>query len=197
MPICYTRSLFLALARGRPLLGSRRLPAYVFLSLSTARLLLYRPTPWSARFLYAAVSSCNGPSRRHGSMALCLLKARSIQNKDVLLADICDDVRPEFFAITETWLTPEHVDSVLMKSCPDVYTALHRPRTSSRGGGVAFLSLNSLVCSRLPDSGYSSFEHLDLLLSLHPLSSSIDFLVNPPLPFLTSLRNYSTLLFYL
>lgn len=67
-----------------------------------------------------------------------------------------------------------------MKSCPDGYTALHRPRTSARGGGVAFLSLNSLVCSRLPDSGYSSFEHLDLLLSLRPRPIRLIIIYRPP-----------------
>jgi hypothetical protein len=50
----------------------------------------------------------------------------------------------------------------------------------AKGGGVAFLSLNSLVRSRLPDSGYSSFEHLDLFLSLRPRPIHLIIIHRPP-----------------
>jgi hypothetical protein len=88
----------------------------------------------------------------------------SIQNKDVLLTDICDDVRPDFFAITETRLTFEHGDSVLMKSCPGGYTALQRPWTSAQKVAVLLSWALTLSCVAVY-----------LILAIHLSSISIFF----------------------
>ena len=96
------------------------------------------------------------------------------------MSDIFDDVRPDLLVVTETWLTTAHGDSTLTKLCPDRYAAVHRPRSSSRGGGVAFMYRKSLECNRLPDSVQSTFEYLDLLLSLRRRPIRIVIIYRPP-----------------
>jgi exonuclease III len=118
-------------------------------------------------------------SASHGTTKLCLLNACSLQNKEELLADIFDDERPDFLAITETWLTPMHGDSTLTKLCPDGYAATHRPRFGKRSGGVAFMYKNSLQCSSFSSSDYSSFKHLDLLLTIRPRPIHIIIVYRP------------------
>ncbi|EFX66806.1 hypothetical protein DAPPUDRAFT_115995 [Daphnia pulex] len=160
MPICYKHSLLLALnppssaSPGFPLISSCRCQPHAYCSTD--------PLPGRRAFRTL-------PFHRvmvHLAAATPLLNARSIQNKDVLLADICDDVRPDFFAITETWLTPEHGDSVLMKSCPDGYTALHRPRTSTRAVyRILVIHLSSIFLSLRP-------RPIPLIIMYRPASKS-------------------------
>ena len=144
------RDEILRLKPARPACDPLRLPVSAFVPLSTTRLLLYCPT---RRSHHASAYACawdvvrHSRSRRrevscslhaggmspttpasHGTTKLCLLNACSLQNKEERLADIFDDERPDFLAITETWLTPMHEDSTLTKLCPDGYAATHRPR---------------------------------------------------------------------
>ena len=215
MTIAYTRDEILRLKPARPARDPLRLPVSAFVPLSTTRLLLYCPTrrshPASAYARAWDVVRRNRSRRREASCSLhadtmspttpatklCLLNACSLQNKEELLADIFYHERPDFLAITETWLTPMHGVSTLTKLCPDGYASTHRPRSGKRGGGVAFMYKNSLQCSSFSSSDYSSFKHLDLLLTIPPRPIHIIIFyrptVNPLSAFWRIFHNFLTL----
>lgn len=119
-----------------------------------------------------------------------------LQNKEELFADLIDESRPDLVAITETWLTPSHGDDTINRLRPDGYAAIHRPRTGfKRGGGVALFHRCSVVCKRLQESSFQSFEYLDLLLCMSPRPVRVIVIYRPPnKSCLTFLDEFSDLL---
>ena len=147
-----------------------------FATLFTLRLLLYFPTCRTHTFAIPLV--------RHSTEVRSYFKWTwvvrvflydcSLHGKEEFLADIFD-----FRAITETWLSSAHEDSTLTNLCPDCYAVIHRPRSGSRGGGVAVLYLKLIECCRQSKLDYSSFKYLDFLLSLRPRPIRIIVIYRP------------------
>ena len=69
----------------------------------------------------------------------CLANARSLVSNKHLFNNHLTLIGLNLLAITETWLNDDIGDVILRDVCPAGYSAIHRPRTSNRGGGVALL----------------------------------------------------------
>lgn len=124
-----------------------------------------------------------GPDSSESSTAACkekpscdtclqvyLQNVRSLKNKlDILHSSLVAHLQPlglfNFFALTETWLTDDVLDSEV--SIPN-YTIFRKDRVSRRGGGVLLGCHNALKCRRRPDLEQ---DNLELLLVEVRLSS--------------------------
>lgn len=68
------------------------------------------------------------------------MNARSVGCKPDVIADHILSNKLDILAITETWLTPEHGDEVMLNLCLAGYAAVQTPRMDgSRGGSVGLL----------------------------------------------------------
>jgi hypothetical protein len=74
----------------------------------------------------------------------------------------------DLLAITETWLNEDIGDVTLRDVCPAGYSAIHCPRASGRGGGIALLFRDSIRVNGLNvDFKPASFEYLPASLSVN------------------------------
>ena len=85
----------------------------------------------------------------------------------------------DFLAITETWLT-DNDDVTLGDICPQGYSALHTPRTTGQGGGLAFISRSCYRTSIVQDVTYNSFEHMKLKLTIKGEIVNVFVVYRPP-----------------
>ena len=70
---------------------------------------------------------------------VCLLNARSINNKSSAIKDFVVDSNIDILALTETWLRADAIDQRIINDiCPAGYLFQHVSR-DTRGGGVAIL----------------------------------------------------------
>ena len=75
---------------------------------------------------------------------VCLLNARSIRNKTLIIKDFVIDNDVDILTLTETWLNPNSNDQTIINSlCPTGYLFQHVPR-EKREGGVGILFKQSL-----------------------------------------------------
>ena len=75
---------------------------------------------------------------------VCLLNARSIRNKTLIIKDFVIDNDINILTLTETWLNLNSNDQTIINSiCPTGYLFQHVPR-EKRGGGVGILFKQSL-----------------------------------------------------
>lgn len=94
----------------------------------------------------------------------CLLNARSIRNKTVIIKDLVVDKNIDILAITETWLRPSGDEICIGDLCPTGYGFLHVPRIDSVGGGVGLLFKESLRIKTKAEHQFKSFEYMDISL---------------------------------
>ena len=74
----------------------------------------------------------------------------------------------DLLAITETWLNDDIGDVILRDVCPAGYSAIHCPRASGRGGGIALLFRDSIRVNGLNvEFKPASFEYLPASLSVN------------------------------
>ena len=66
----------------------------------------------------------------------CLMNARSLCNKTLIVKDFVVDYKVDLLGITETWLHVEGSEVTIGELCPNGYRLLHSPRSAGRGGGV-------------------------------------------------------------
>ncbi len=104
----------------------------------------------------------------------------SIVNKCELLSELATDIQPDIIAITETWLSPEHGDHDLSVCCPSGYSAVHVPRASRRGGGLALMIKTTIIVRLNAYPAFQTFELLDCSVSLKPCSVRILVVYRPP-----------------
>ncbi len=68
------------------------------------------------------------------------MNARSVGCKPDVITDHILSNKLDILAITETWLTAEHGDEVILNLCPAGYATVQTPRMDgSRGGGIGLL----------------------------------------------------------
>ena len=104
---------------------------------------------------------------RHISFCVqfCLLNARSIKNKVMIVKDYVVDNDIDIMALTETWLRPGNTDDVEVGTlCPTGYRFLHVPRSYSRRGGVGVLFKDSLDINTSLCDTFQTFEFMDVRL---------------------------------
>ncbi|XP_078793711.1 uncharacterized protein LOC144987877 isoform X2 [Oryzias latipes] len=83
--------------------------------------------------------------RAPSPLSMALLNARSVANKSFLLNDLIDSRNVDLLFLTETWQrNSDH--SSLIELCPAGYSFIGRPRPSGRGGGIAAVFRNRLLC---------------------------------------------------
>ena len=69
----------------------------------------------------------------------CLLNARSVCNKTLVIKDFVVDHVVDLLGITETWKHLKGYDVTIGEFCPSGYRFVHTPRPVGTGGGVGLL----------------------------------------------------------
>ena len=112
--------------------------------------------------------------------SLCSLNIRSLNADHFIHLDhILSDHRPDLVALTETWLSSSHTPSELRSLTPSQYELLSSPRSSGKGGGVAFLVRTGTSYS-FDTYSYTSFEALSVTIKLPKGKLSVLNLYHPP-----------------
>jgi len=81
--------------------------------------------------------------------------------------------------LTETWLTSDD-QAATRAITPDGYQLHHVPRSGRKGGGVAFLCLDSYKVVVQPPHHASSFESIELLVTVASISIRLIVLYRIP-----------------
>lgn len=96
-------------------------------------------------------------------MNCCLLNARSVRNKTLIVKDFVVDNSVDILALTETWLNASGDDLAIGELRPSGYKFIHTPREGSNGGGVGLLFRDTLkIIDRTVGVKFKSFEFLDV-----------------------------------
>ncbi|KAL8596034.1 hypothetical protein ACOMHN_021074 [Nucella lapillus] len=107
-------------------------------------------------------------------MTVCCFNAQSIsckRNKRVEIENVIRDESIDIMFITETWLKPQGDEAACVDVTPGGYSMRSFPRQARRGGGIAFITRNSLfehatVTTEFPFD-HNSFELVHLTLDGH------------------------------
>jgi len=95
--------------------------------------------------------------------AACLINARSVCNKTLIIKDLVVDYKVDLLGITETWLRSEGCDVITGELCPSGYRFVHTPRLSGTGGGVGLLYKSTISNkTRVNEHSFRSFECIDI-----------------------------------
>jgi hypothetical protein len=120
-----------------------------------------------------ADSLCSPPRSTLGLLSLMHINARSLLSKLSDVENLLSRLSTDIVAISETWLTPDNSNQVIIPG----YSLVSHPRSSQRGGGVAFLLRDTLQFQimSLPNElkAHSTYESLFIQLNLPNGSYSI------------------------
>ena len=106
----------------------------------------------------------------HGinSIAMCLINARSVCNKTLILQDFIIDNKLDCCIITESWLKGDNRDDVITAELlPPGFVIKHKARPT-RGGGVAILLRDTVGVLSSATPSFNSFEVLECKLDTTP-----------------------------
>ncbi|KAL8559702.1 hypothetical protein ACOMHN_002235 [Nucella lapillus] len=114
-----------------------------------------------------------GTDLRSKYMTVCCFNAQSIsrkRNKRVEIENVIRDESIDIMFITETWLKPQGDEAACVDVTPGGYSMRSFPRQARRGGGIAFITRNSLfehaTVTEFPFD-HNSFELVQLTLDGH------------------------------
>ena len=110
------------------------------------------------------------------------VNARSIRNKDPLLADTIASHAIDFLCLTETHIYTTDSDSFLCSLTPGGFSSIHRPRSSGIGGGVGFFIHDSYKYRKVDTASYSSFENIVISVSVSCQTLLLASICHPPGP---------------
>ena len=98
--------------------------------------------------------------------SLCLLNARSVKNKTLVIKDFVVENDIDMMALTETWLNfaDNNKDFFIRDICPTGYKFIHTLRAITRRGGTGLLYKKSLKFEEMPQEDFRSFEFTDVQL---------------------------------
>ena len=131
-----------------------------------------------------------------GPLSLCLLNARSVRNKSVVLMDYLCDCKADLYAITETWLTEDDA-AVRVELNLDGYNFLDHPREGRCGGGTGLIFRDSLRVKKVEAGEKSSFEFSEWTVTTVSNCIRLFIIYRPPysdkrkLPTTVFFREYS------
>ena len=114
----------------------------------------------------------------------CLLNARSVNNKTLIIKDFVAEHCIDLLAVTETWLQSETDNEFIIRDlCPTGYSFHHVPRSGPvRGGEVGLLFRSCFNIKLQPYRKFISFEYIELLLNSVDKSIRIVIVYRPPPP---------------
>ena len=113
----------------------------------------------------------------------CLLNARSIRNKTLIIKDFVIDNDIDILTLTKTWLNPNSNDQTIINSiCPTGYLFQQVPR-EKRGGGVGILYKQSLKLKAglIKSATYQSFEVADYIMNYSTFATRMLVIYRSPL----------------
>ena len=126
--------------------------------------------------------NCNPQATNSKSLVhFCLLNARSINNKALVIKDYVVENDIDILAVTETWLKPSDDDHTIEELCPNGYIFKHISRGDTRGGGVGVLSKKALKLTQVLTRHFTSFEMIRFNLAC-PSKASLEIILiyRPP-----------------
>ena len=114
------------------------------------------------------------------SVKFAPMNAQSVMNKKLAIYDHIVDNNLDLLAITETWETANSQTS-MKELLPDGYEITHQARTSSRGGGVAFVHRQNITCKliKIPKP-FKTFQMIEVMVTVASSSLRIAVVYRPP-----------------
>ena len=111
-----------------------------------------------------------------------LLNIQLVSNKTIQIREMIDELRLDFFILTETWLRNGIGDeSKINEMTPLTHVFHHKPRENKTGGGVGiFLSKQFSNVSVINRSTYETFEHLEIKFNYNNKVITLVALYRPP-----------------
>jgi hypothetical protein len=107
-----------------------------------------------------------------------------VKNKADSIAEYLVDKDVDVCAVTETWLRTGDEDKIVIGNLiPDGYKLCHVARTGVKvkgGGGVAVIHRSNLKVTQQPTDSFSSFEHMEVLLSTANNCIRLSVVYRPP-----------------
>lgn len=97
--------------------------------------------------------------------SMALLNIRSLVGKSFLINDFIIKHNLDFIFLTETWLSVNNSDTVLIESAPPGFIFINEARIHRKGGGVAILYKETLQCKKMSCGIFNSFEYVAAQLS--------------------------------
>jgi hypothetical protein len=122
-----------------------------------------------------------GPTLSFAHLNTCSVSSiTSSIDKPALLQEFIGDQSLDILTLSETWLPPDVLPSVLNSLTPPYFSILSSPRLTGKGGGLAVIYRSFLHISKVDLPLFSSFESLCFKLTI--ASSSFIFLTiyRPP-----------------
>ena len=113
------------------------------------------------------------------SVKFGLLNVCSIANSTDLFVDIVDNYKLDLVALTETWLKADD-DIILGEMCPPGYDVTRIPRTTGRGGGVAFVYKKCFKVLLQKNIQFKSMENIDITLNCNSETYRVIVVYRPP-----------------
>ena len=129
-------------------------------------------------FIIKCVSSYNN----NRNVSVGLWNARSLVNKIPSICASMMENKTDIQVITETWLSPSREKIIFseFRSTLSGYQFFSRPRLNRKGGGVAAMIRDGLEVNVNNNRKFTSFEHLDLSVSLKPKLLRLLIVYRPP-----------------
>ena len=125
------------------------------------------------------------PDTTTSKLNICLLNIRSVGDdtkagkiRDLVENDL-DDLHLAIF--TETWLRPDQTSSHQIGDItPPGYVFHHRARQGRKGGGVGILLKSIMKAKVQPTSTFSSFEYMNMVITLSNMNIHLIAIYRPP-----------------
>ena len=113
------------------------------------------------------------------SLSLYLWNARSVGSKTGCFLDFISEYRPDIFALTETWLSPN--DQVTRAAItPAGYKLTDCPRNDRMGGGTGLLYSENIAVQEVDSGALNSFEFSEYVVKHGNNNFHICIIYRPP-----------------
>ena len=113
-------------------------------------------------------------------MRLSLLNAHSVCNKGAVIHDLIEENELDMLALTETWINDNNEQRTIASLLPHGYSIITANREKRVGGGVAFIHRTSLKCKHLKQRKASSFECLQVMVTIRNRTFQLCIIYRPP-----------------
>ena len=118
--------------------------------------------PQKARYEYDKSTSRQQACNKN-LVSFCLINARSICNKTLLIRDFIDDRSLDIIGFVETWFTDSSTVDIATLTKPG-YELAHFPRLNRRGGGCGLMYKSTLTLVSSKQIQSEAFEGMIVIL---------------------------------